>query len=260
MGEDVPPRPAAACDRKEGFCMQELAGRVRAAADRYRMISPGDRIAVGVSGGKDSLALLCLLAELRRYYPAPFTLTALSADPCFGGVQSDYSGIAELCRRLEVPFFVRRTALGKIIFEERREKNPCSLCARMRRGILHNMAKEQSCNKLALGHHFDDAVETFFMNLFNGGSLSCFAPKTYLSRKDLWVIRPLVFCEERDLSSLARRCHLPVVKSRCPADGNTERQRIKERIASLEGDYPDLRAKVMGALQRAGRNGWGADR
>lgn len=237
--------------------MQELAGRVRAAAERYRMIEPGDQIAVGVSGGKDSLALLCLLSELRRYYPVPFTLAALSADPCFGGVFGDYSAISELCRRLEVPFFVRRTSLGEIIFETRKEKNPCSLCARMRRGILHNMAKEHGCNKLALGHHFDDAVETFFMNLLNGGSLSCFAPKTYLSRKELWLIRPLIFCEERDIASLSRKYRLPVKESLCPADGNTERQHIKELLFALEEKYPDLRAKVMGALQRAGLNGWG---
>ena len=162
--------------------MQKIMGEMRAAMERYEMVSSGDRIAVGVSGGKDSLALLRGMARLRDYYPQPFEVVALTADPCFGGQETDYSPIASLCASLGVEYHLRRTRLGEIIFEERKEKNPCSLCARMRRGILHNMAKEAGCNKLALGHHFDDAVQTFFMNLFYGGKLSCFSPKTYLSR------------------------------------------------------------------------------
>ena len=158
-----------------------------------------------------------------------------------------------------MPYHIRRTQLGRIIFEDRKEANPCSLCARMRRGILHNMAKEAGCNKLALGHHYDDAVETFFMNLFNSGSLDCFSPKSYLSRKELWLIRPLVFCGERQVAAAARRRQLPVVKSSCPADGSTSRQRTKELIARLEKDYPDLKSKVMGAVERAGIAHWNAD-
>ena len=238
--------------------MQEFVGRIRAAADKYRLIEDGDHIAVGVSGGKDSLALLCGLASLREYYPAQFTLTALTADPCFGGTQTDYGPIEELCRRLRVPYVIRRTSLGRIIFEERREPNPCSLCARMRRGILHNMAKDTGCNKIALGHHLDDAVETFFMNLFLSGKIGCFSPKSYLSRKDLTLIRPMVFCEEREIASVARRYHLPVVKSACPSDGVTSRQDMKLRIARWEKEFPDLRAKVIGAMQRADLDGWQA--
>ena len=163
---------------------------------------------------------------------------------------------ASLCASLGVEYHLRRTRLGEIIFEERKEKNPCSLCARMRRGILHNMAKEAGCNKLALGHHFDDAVQTFFMNLFYGGKLSCFSPKTYLSRKDLWMIRPLIFTEEASIRAAARRNAFPVVKSACPADGATSRQDTAELLASLEQQFPDLRAKAMGAMQRAHLSGW----
>ena len=238
--------------------MQKILGPMRAAVEKYHMIGEGDRIAVGVSGGKDSLVLLCALAALREFYPSRFEVAALTADPQFHGEPADYSQIEELCRRLDVPYHIRRTQLGRIIFEDRKEANPCSLCARMCRGILHNMAKEAGCNKLALGHHYDDAVETFFMNLFNSGSLDCFSPKSYLSRKELWLIRPLVFCGERQVAAAANRCHLPVVKSECPADGSTSRQKTKELIARLEKDYPDLKSKVMGAVERAGIAHWDA--
>lgn len=238
--------------------MQKLMGQMRAAMERYEMVRPGDKIAVGVSGGKDSLMLLAGLAKLRAFYPVPFSLLAITADPCFGGQETDFSAIEALCRELDVPYLIRRTRLGTIIFEERKEENPCSLCARMRRGILHNMAKDAGCNKIALGHHLDDAVETFFMNLFLSGKIGCFSPKSYLSRKDLTLIRPMVFCEEREIASVARRYHLPVVKSACPADGVTSRQDMKLRIAQWEKEFPDLRAKVIGAMQRADLDGWQA--
>lgn len=236
--------------------MQKLTGLMRAAIEKYGMIEEGDKIAVGVSGGKDSLALLCGLAELRNYLPQRFELAALTADPCFGGQKTVYTSVEELCRRLRVPYYVRRTQLGTIIFEERQEKNPCSLCARMRRGILHTMAKEAGCNKIALGHHYDDAVETFIMNLFYGGHIGCFSPKSYLSRKELWLIRPMVFCEERLVANTAARLHLPVVKSKCPADGNTAREEMKHFLVQAEKQFPDLKAKVLGAMERSGVDGW----
>ncbi len=232
--------------------MQKLMGQMRAAMERYEMVRPGDKIAVGVSGGKDSLMLLAGLAKLRAFYPVPFSLLAITADPCFGGQETDFSAIEALCRELDVPYLIRRTRLGTIIFEERKEENPCSLCARMRRGILHEMAKENGCTALALGHHFDDAVQTFFMNLFYGGKLGCFSPKSYLSRRDLWMIRPMVFCEERDIRNAAARLELPVVKSQCPADGCTSRKDTELLVTELEKQFPDLRKKVMGAMQRAG--------
>ena len=189
--------------------MQKLTGYLRAAIDRYGMIEAGDQIAVGVSGGKDSLTLLCAMAKLREYYPAPFSLFAISIDPCFGGVEADYSAIEALCAELSVPFTLRRTQLANVIFEERKEKNPCSLCARMRRGMLHNLCRELSCNKLALGHHADDAAETFMMNLLNEARIGCFSPVTYLSRKDLTMIRPMVFARESDCARVVRRGGLP---------------------------------------------------
>lgn len=243
--------------RNGGLYMQKIMGEMRAAMERYEMVSSGDRIAVGVSGGKDSLALLRGMARLRDYYPQPFEVVALTADPCFGGAETDYGAVEALCRAWDVEYRIRRTNLGKIIFEDRKEENPCSLCARMRRGILHDMAKDAGCGKIALGHHFDDAVQTFLMNLLYGGKIGCFSPKSYLSRKDLYLIRPLVFCEEADIRRAVKKLALPVVKSGCPADGVTARQDTAELIAGLEKSFPDLKQKVMGAMQRAHLDGWG---
>ena len=236
--------------------MQMLMSRMRAAMERYDMIAPGDRVAVGVSGGKDSLALLKGLAELRRFYPAPFEIVALTADPGFFGRQADYSAVQDLCDELGVEYIIRRTELYHVIFETRKESNPCSLCARMRRGILHDMTKAAGCDKLALGHHMDDAAETFMMNLLSGGTIGSFRPVTYLSRKDLTVIRPMIFATEKEVASAARRENLPIVKSPCPMDKTSERQKVKELIASLEKDYPNLRGKITGAMQRGGISGW----
>lgn len=236
--------------------MQKVIGKVRAAVEHYQLIDEGDRIGVGVSGGKDSLFLLCALHELSRYYPKKFTVTAVTADPCFGGQETDFSAIEALCREREIPYYIKRTNLGTVIFDERKEKNPCSLCAKMRRGILHNTCVELGLNKIALGHHADDAVQTLFMNLFYGGKLGCFSPKSYLSRKNITMIRPLVFCEEREIVNAAARMQLPVVKSNCPADGVTARKDTSDLIERLEQEFPDLKAKLQGAMQRAGLDGW----
>lgn len=230
--------------------MRKLVSLTRSAIQKYNMIEDGDKIAIGISGGKDSLALLCALAELKRFYPKKYDLVALTADPCFGSIETDYSRVSELCRRLNVPYYIKRTQLGEIIFDIRKEKNPCSLCAKMRRGILHSMATELGCNKVALGHHFDDAIETFFMNLFDCGSISCFSPVTYLSRRNIYLIRPLIYCSEQQIINFSTKYSLPVEKSTCPADGVTERQRMKEQIAELETQYPTLRKKVFGAMER----------
>lgn len=236
--------------------MQKLIGKVRAAVERYQMIDEGDRIAVGVSGGKDSLFLLCALAELSHYYPKRFTVAAITADPCFGGKETDFSQIEALCEGLSVPYIIRKTNLGRVIFEDRKEQSPCSLCAKMRRGILHNICVEQGFNKIALGHHYDDAVQTFLMNLFYGGKLGCFSPKSYLSRKNITMIRPLIFCEEREIRNAAARMGLPVVKSGCPADGVTARKDTELLISQLEKQFPDLKAKILGVMQRNGLDGW----
>ena len=236
--------------------MQKLLGQMRKAIEEYGMIEEGDRIAVGVSGGKDSLALLCGLARLRRFLGREFSLFAVTLDLGFRGVSTDYAPLQALCERLEVPYIRKDTSIGEIIFDIRQEKNPCSLCARMRRGALHDAAKELGCNKIALGHHYDDALETFFMNLFREGRIACFSPVSYLSRKDLTMIRPMIYASEGEIRSLAERYHLPVVKSRCPADGGTERERMKQFLAGLEREDPGLKARVFGAMKRAHISGF----
>ena len=220
------------------------------------MIHNESKIAVAVSGGKDSLLLLCVLAEMRRFYPNNYDLMAITLDPCFNNRETDFSKIEELCKKLNVPYNIIRSDLSKIIFEERKEENPCSLCARMRRGILHNESKKENCTHIALGHNLDDAVETFFMNLLNCGSINCFSPKSYLSRKDLILIRPLIFCEEREIRSICKKYDLPVVKSECPVDGHTNRQRIKELVDTLNKDYRSLKNKTIGAIERAHISDW----
>ena len=236
--------------------MKKLLSLTRAAVDKYNMIEAGDKIAVGVSGGKDSLALLYALAKLRDFYPKPFSLVAITLDYQFNGVAEDYTAIEALCKKLQVEYIVRRTNLWEVIFKTRKEKNPCSLCAKMRRGLLHDTAVANGCNKVALGHHLDDAAETFLMNLLNGGKIGCFSPVSYLSNKKLYLIRPLIFAYEKDVAAAARRANLPVVKSRCPMDKESNRQNMKELLKSLEKDYPAVRKKIVGALERSHIDNW----
>ena len=236
--------------------MKKLLSLTRAAVDKYNMIEAGDKIAVGVSGGKDSLALLYALAKLRDFYPKPFSLVAITLDYQFNGIAEDYTAIEALCKKLQVEYIVRRTNLWEVIFETRKEKNPCSLCAKMRRGLLHDTAVANGCNKVALGHHLDDAAETFLMNFLNGGKIGCFSPVSYLSKKKLYLIRPLIFAYEKDVAAAARRANLPVVKSRCPMDKVSNRQNMKELLKSLEKDYPAVRKKIVGALERSHIDNW----
>ena len=228
--------------KRGGKFMEQLTGKMRAAMERYNMVQENSKIAVAVSGGKDSMALLWGMAKLSRYDPKRFSVIAITVEA--------------LCRDWGIAYHIRRTALGSVIFEQRKEQNPCSLCARMRRGMLHNMALEAGCTSIALGHHWDDAVETFFLNLFYGGKIGCFAPKSYLSRKKLWLLRPMGFCREEEIAALVRKESFPVVKSKCPVDGDTSRQSMKELIKTLEQTYPGLRTRVLGAMQRAGIDGW----
>ena len=227
----------------------------RRAVDDYGMIRPGDKIAVGVSAGKDSLTLLVAMAELRRFYPVPFELCAITVDMGFAG-GTDFTPIRELCEQLNVPYHIVPTEIYKIIFEVRKEKSPCSLCAKMRRGALNNAAKELGCTTVALGHHFDDAVDTFMLNLFFEGRIGCFQPVTYLSRQDLYVIRPMVYMPEKDIRYFATHNALPVVKSACPANGNTEREKMKQLLNSLDRKYPGLRYRIFGAMQRGEIDGF----
>ena len=237
--------------------MKKLLSKTRAAADKYGMFGQNEKIAIGVSGGKDSLMLLRLMAAMREFHPSHFEITALCLDPCFGGMEADYSGIQLLCDELDVPLVIRRSRLGEIIFEERRESNPCSLCARMRRGILHNMTLEQGCTRLALGHHMDDAAATFWMNLTAGSRIASFSPVTYLDRKEIYLIRPMIFCHESEIQSAAERLRLPVMKSQCPADGCTQRSLAQKTIRELEKKYPGLTERIITAMQQGDVSDWG---
>ncbi len=237
--------------------MQKVLGQMRRAIEDFSLIQNGDRICVGVSGGKDSVLLLYELKRLQAFLPVDFSLVAVTLDPNFGGQSTDYTPIAQMCEQIGVEYVVKRTQIGQIIFDIRKETNPCSLCARIRRGCLHDTAKELGCNVIALGHHNDDVLETFIMNLFQEGRLGCFSPKTYLSRKDLTMIRPMVFLEERDISGAVRKLGLPVVKSVCPVDGQTNREKTKQFIAGLEKNNRGLKKRMFGALRRSGLDGWG---
>ena len=227
--------------------MQKLIGLVRRCVEDYRMIGPNDRIGVGVSGGKDSLALLVFLAELKKYYPEPFHLEAITVDM---GLGMDYSGIAALCKELNVPFTQVKTQIGPIIFDYRKEKNPCSMCAKMRRGALNQTLLERGLHKLALGHHYDDAVETFLMSLLFEGRISCFQPVTDLDRTGIIQIRPMLYIHEKTIDSFAQRQNLPVIENRCPVDKITKRTEVKKLIYELSATYPDLKERIFGAMQR----------
>ena len=234
--------------------MQHILGLVRRCVEDYRMIAPNDRLAVGVSGGKDSLLTLVALAQLRRFYPIPFTLEAITLEMGMPGM--DFSPVAALCEKLEVPYQRIQVPVYQIVFEERREKNPCSLCAKLRRGSLNTALTERGIHKIALGHHYDDAIETLLMNLLFEGRISCFQPVTYLNRTGVTQIRPLLYCREDEIRRTAERLRLPVVHNPCPADGSSRRQEIKELIGQLEKTYPDLKQKLFGSIQRYPLYGW----
>lgn len=234
--------------------MKKLISLTRRAIEDYDMIEDGDKIAVGVSGGKDSLALLCALAELSRYYPKKFEVKALTLDM---GYKSDYSKIQELCDKLGVEYSIKYTNIKEVVFDIRKETNPCSLCAKMRRGALNDFAIEKGCRKIALGHHNDDALETFFLSLMHEGRIHCFSPVTYLDRTDLYQIRPMIYVREHDIRGVARNYDLPVVKTQCPADGSTQREYMKDLIKRLEKEtHPGLRKRLFTAIQNSEIEGW----
>jgi len=226
--------------------MKRMLSFVRRAVDDYGMIEEGDRIAVGISGGKDSLALLATLAAMRRFYPKKYDIVAITVDMGFEG--ADFSSIAEYCAKLNVEYRVVKTEIAKIIFDVRKESNPCSLCAKMRRGSLHQEAQDALCNKVALGHHYDDAVETFMMNLFFEGRLGCFSPVTYLSNRKITLIRPLIYATERDVRYFVNKQQPPVLTSLCPEDHATEREKMKNLLTELEKENKGIKHRIFHAM------------
>ena len=235
--------------------MRKVLSYTRRCVEDYDMISAGDDIAVGLSGGKDSLTLLASLAALRGFYPKPFTLRAVTVDMGVPGM--DFSPLAAYCESLGVPFTLVPTEIYHVIFEARQEKNPCALCAKMRRGVLHEAMAKLGCKKIALGHHHDDAIETFYLSLFYESRLSCFYPVTYLDRTDVTQIRPLLYCSEAMVRSACERVALPVIVNPCPANGGTKRQEVKELIETLSAQYPSLKESTFRAMQRLPLKGWG---
>ncbi|MBQ7474288.1 MAG: tRNA 2-thiocytidine biosynthesis protein TtcA [Clostridia bacterium] len=236
---------------------QTALGVIRRAVENYGMIKPGDRIAVGVSGGKDSTALLWLLSELSHFGDYDFGLEAVTVDPSFSdvtGKDADYSALSSFCERIGVRHTVIKTKIASIVFEARNEGSPCSLCSRLRRGALNDAAEALGCGVLALGHHMDDAAETFMMNLLLGGKVACFSPVTEYEKVRL--IRPLIYMREREIAPLCRAFSLPVAEKVCPEDGATERERMKKTLRSLDRDYRGVYKAVVGALERGGIDGW----
>ena len=239
--------------------MRKILSRTRAAVDDYKMIQDGDKIAVGVSGGKDSVMLLKALCDLKRFYPAKFEIVAITLDMRFDNRDGDFSPIQRLCDEYGIEYVIQRTDLYEIIFNIRKEECPCSLCARMRRGILHDTAKQLGCNKIALGHHLDDAAQTFMMNLLIESRIGCFAPVTYLSRRDITMIRPLVYVRETAVEQAVERLNLPIIESKCPANEKTKREDAKILLQKLSEEYGDVPERIIGAMQRGSIDRWNVE-
>lgn len=233
--------------------MRKIVSAMRRGIQDYDMIKEGDRIAVGISGGKDSLALLCALCELKKFSPVSFDVMGITIDLGFEG--TDYSPIADFCRELGVEYIVKKTNIAEIIFDIRKENRPCSLCSKMRRGAICDLAVEHGCNKIALGHHNEDVIETFFLSLFYEGRLSCFSPKSYLSRKDVYVIRPFIYVAEGDIKGFAKRTSLPVVKNICPMDGYSKREDMKNFVNEKNAEDHHFKTRMMNAI-KTGLDDW----
>ena len=235
--------------------LQQVLSYVRKAVDDYHMIADGDKIAVGISGGKDSLTLLYALHGLRRFYPQKFDIHAVTVDLGFGNL--DLSRIESICAdELQIPYTIVKTDIADIIFEQRKESNPCSLCAKMRKGALNEAIKKEGCNKVAYAHHKDDVVETMLMSLIYEGRFHTFSPVTYLDRMDLTVIRPLMYMNEADVIGFVNKNQIPVVKSPCPADGYTKREYVKQLLKKLNQENPGVKERIFTAIQDGGMTGW----
>lgn len=234
--------------------LQQVLSKVRQAIDMYHMIEANDKIAIGISGGKDSLTLLYAMAELQKFYPIPFELVAATVDLGFDNI--DFRKIHELCATLNIPYHIIKTDIANIVFEERKESNPCALCAKMRKGAINNAMLEIGCNKIAYAHHKDDVVETYLLSLLYEGRMHTFQPVTKLDKTGLTVIRPLVYMNESDVKGFVNKENLPVVKSPCPADGHTKREYSKKLLQTLNQDNPGVKNRIFKAIQESNICGW----
>ena len=228
--------------------MKHILGYARKAINDFGMIKAGDKVAVGLSGGKDSILTLITLAQLRKFYPEKFEVIAITLDMGVEGF--DVTSLKKLCEEYDVEYIIEKTHIKEIVFDIRKEKNPCSLCANLRRGILYDTAKKYGCNKVALGHHMDDVMETFMMSLIYEGRIHTFLPVTYLSRKDIYVIRPMIYTPESEIKHLVKKYGIEIVKNNCPANGETKRQYIKELIAGIAKENKGVRESIFGAIMR----------
>lgn len=238
--------------------MQKILSHLRKAIEDYHMIEDGDKIAVGLSGGKDSITLLSALKALQRFYPKKFDLIAISVDPGFEFFDREF--LKEVCDKLDVPLFCEESHIKEIVFDIRKEKNPCSLCANLRRGILNTTAIREGCNKIALGHNEDDVLETFLLNLFYTGSISTFAPVSYMDRSQMTLIRPLIYTPEKEIRRFVKKNNITVMPKACPMDGVSKREDMKKMIQDLQIDIPHVRANLYGAITRSNIKGWKADK
>ena len=234
--------------------LQRLLSLVRQAIDQYHMIEEGDHIAIGISGGKDSLTLLWGLAYLQRFYPKQFSLSAITVD--MGIDTMDLEPIKALCQEFQVSYEIVPTEIGKILFDIRKETNPCSLCAKFRKGALNQKALEMGCNKIAYAHHKDDLIETAMMSLLYEGRFYAFSPVTHLDRTDLKVIRPLMFVSEADVKGFRNKYQLPVCKNPCPMDGHTRREYVKNLIHTLNMENPGVKDRLFRAVMEGHIDGW----
>lgn len=234
--------------------LQQVLSYVRRAIDDYNMIEDGDKIAVGISGGKDSLTLLYALNSLRIFYPKKFELHAVTVDLGFDNLNLD--AIQKLCQDFGIEYTIVKTDIANIIFEERKESNPCSLCAKMRKGALNDAIKQTGCNKVAYAHHKDDVVETMLMSLIYEGRFHTFSPVTYLDRTEITVIRPLIYMTESDVIGFVNKHNVPVVKSPCPADGHTKREYVKELLRDINKETPGVKNRMFTAITSGTLKGW----
>lgn len=239
---------------REFKSIQKILSQVRRAVDGYDMIAEGDKVAVGLSGGKDSTTLLCVLKALSRFYPRKFDVVAITLDNGYSGANLD--PIKRLCDEVDVELIIEQTNIYKIVFELRKEPNPCSLCANLRRGALNNVALANGANKVAYGHHYDDAIETFMLNLLNEGRIGCFQPVTNLDRTGITVIRPFIYTPEKEIKRFVKAEGLEIMPKVCPADGNTQRQKMKDLLSELERENHGTKKRIFGAMERSNISGF----